>query len=261
MKIDIDFIKRVILSLLWISRNYLRFIYVLNKQFHVKNIKIQDLRNWHGHACYFTANYNKDKVFIKTLKSEFEILQNEQTAINLISHNSDVDYVPKLYLHGQIGGDDFILLEYISGNTLDYHLRNCLNEFNTQDRIEIASQLIGIVEELHDMKVIHRDLRPDNIFITFNNAVKLILIDFSFVIDSDNWNKSPRFHDIQNTKRSMDIRKALGQEYKPEELQWDDAFAIHKILYENNHLFNISNELLKSVKDKIGLEVFTIEDS
>ena len=136
-----------------------------------------------------------------------------------------------------------------------------MSEFNTQDRIEIASQLIGIVEELHDKKVIHRDLRPDNIFLKFNNTVKLVLIDFSFVIDSDNWNKSPRFREIQNTKRSMDIWKALGQEYKPEELQWDDAFAIHKILYENNHLFNISNELLKSVKDKIGLEVFTIEDS
>ena len=40
MKIDIDFIKRVILSLLWISRNYLRFIYVLNKQFHTAIYKV-----------------------------------------------------------------------------------------------------------------------------------------------------------------------------------------------------------------------------
>jgi len=261
MKIDINFIKRIILSLLWICKNYLRFIYVLKNKFHLERIKIQSLKKWHGHACYFTALYKKDKVFIKTLKSDFEILQNEQTAIDLISYNSDMDCVPKLYLNGQIGGDDFIVLEYISGNTLDYHLKNGLKEFNTRDRIDIASQLIRIVEELHEKQIVHRDLRPENIFLTFNNAVKLVLIDFTFVIDSENWNKSHRFQDIQNSKKSMEIWKALGQQYKPEELQWDDAFAIHKILDENIHLFNISNEMLKRVKDKVGLEVFTIEDT
>lgn len=261
MKIDINFFKRVVISFLWVSRNYLRFKHTLKRKYGVGQIKILDFAGWHGRACYFEGVYNKDKVFIKTLGSEFGILQNEQTAINVLTQNAHMKYFPQLYQYGRIGGDDFVVLEYIPGYTLDYHLNNGLKDFNADERLGIADQLIMIMEELHAKKIVHRDLRPDNIIVTMKNGVKLVLIDYSYVMDSDNWNNTPRFRDINQHIQSTEIWNALGQNYKPEALKWDDAYAIHKILNENSFLFNIQDSLLLKVKNKIGLEVFTIEYS
>jgi len=258
---DIDYIKRILLSIRWLFKNYLRFTTTLRKEYDVKRIRIHSFSKWHGHACYFKAHYNGSRVFIKTLKSEFEILQNEDTAIRVLSQNANMQYLPKVFLHGQVGVDDFIMLEDISGNTLDYHLKNRMSEINASERIKIATGLIGILEELHKNQVVHRDLKPDNVFIRLNRGVNLTLIDFTYVVDSTNWSSKPRFRDINHHKHPMDIWKALGEDYKPGKLKWDDAFAIHKILDDNNHLFNLDDELLQGLENKIGLEIFVIKDN
>jgi len=261
MKIDLDFVKRIILSFKWLSLFYFRFRFGIRKNYGVKHIKIHDFLNWHGGACYFTGKFNESRVFIKTLHSKFGILQNEQTAIRLLDQTSIQNHIPQLHIQGQIGRDEFIVLDFIHGNTLNHHLENSLSEIKPQERTELANQLIRILEGIQDVKVVHRDLRPDNIFITDKNGLSLKLIDFSFVIDSINWNKEPRFHDITRNEKAWDIWKALGQVYKPEPLKWDDAYAIHKILSENNHLFNLGDDLLEKVKDKIGNEEFAIDNS
>lgn len=261
MKVDINFIKRVLLSLIWVSRNYLKFKYVLSSKFGITGTKILSLFDWHGGACYFTGIYKESKVFIKSLSSKFGILQNEHTAIQILSYNSTTNYVPQLYFHGQVGGDDFIVVEYISGSTLEYHLKNSLIEFNAHEKAEIANQLIRILEELHSRKVVHRDMRPDNIFLTRNNGLRLILIDFSFAMDSSTWNDKPRFRDIKKCEHSNEIWEALGEDYKPGKLVWDDAYSIYKLLNENKHLFALDERLLQQVKNKIGLEISTIENA
>lgn len=260
MKNDINYIKRVILSLIWVIKNYLRLKYIIKKKYGIKRVHILNFSSWHGGACYFIGEYKESQVFIKTLSSKLNILKNEQIAIQTLSINPISKYTPKLYFHGRIANDDFVAMEYISDKTLDNHLDNGLKDFTALEREEIAIQLTKILDDLHSSRIVHRDLRPDNIFVNNDNGIRLILIDFSFAVDSNTWENTPRLLDIRRSKHSDEIWKALGEEYKPGKLLWDDAFSVHRILNENNHLFELDVKLLNQVKNKIGREVSTIDN-
>lgn len=65
-------------------------------------------------------------------------------------------------------------MERIDGETLGEFLKRIKGKYlNEQFIIQIFYQLVSAVKHCHDNKVIHRDLKPDNIFITNNYQIKL----------------------------------------------------------------------------------------
>lgn len=69
-----------------------------------------------------------------------------------------------------------IILEYVDGITLDKALNNgCINSDNV---IDIATQLIEAVDYIHRKQVLHRDIKPQNVIITHSRS-QVKVIDFS----------------------------------------------------------------------------------
>lgn len=80
----------------------------------------------------------------------------------------------------------FMVTEYISGQTL----RDILNSKRTLDLKEACNYIIQILDaliELHSLGIVHRDIKPQNIYVLFSGIVKVA--DFGVSVFINNRNK------------------------------------------------------------------------
>lgn len=84
---------------------------------------------------------------------------------------------------GEDGGHYFICMEYLEGQTLSRLLRKTIDgSLPLAARLEIACQMLEGISYLHafsdldgtPLGLVHRDISPNNIFITFEGGVKVL---------------------------------------------------------------------------------------
>lgn len=96
---------------------------------------------------------------------------NEASASNRVPHPGTVHALDDGTLVDQT---PFLVLEYLEGENLEQHrLRagGCLSEVTT---FEFADAILSILSAAHGVGVVHRDVKPDNVFITEKGEVKLL---------------------------------------------------------------------------------------
>ena len=70
-------------------------------------------------------------------------------------------------------GTPYLVFEYVDGQTLkDYLIKK--GKLNTKDVINIAASLLNAIAYAHKRGVIHRDLNPSNILITYQDKPRLM---------------------------------------------------------------------------------------
>jgi Tol biopolymer transport system component len=77
-------------------------------------------------------------------------------------------------IHGveESDGRQFLILEYVQGDTLGDRLE--AGPIPVEEALELAMGIASGLEAAHDVGVIHRDLKPDNIKITPEGSVKVL---------------------------------------------------------------------------------------
>ena len=83
----------------------------------------------------------------------------------------------------------YLVMEYCEGTTLDKlrDLSNINGYISEELVIHILTQLLETLKYLHETcKVIHRNIKPDNILLDKNNNVKLLGFRFSAYLDNPN---------------------------------------------------------------------------
>ena len=68
----------------------------------------------------------------------------------------------------------YIVMEYLDGITLAEYLKRSGGTVSYEETASIIRPVIEALGEVHAAGMIHRDISPDNIFITTNNQVKLL---------------------------------------------------------------------------------------
>lgn len=66
-----------------------------------------------------------------------------------------------------------LITEYCEGGSLDKYLANYEGEIPEKEVVDFMAQLCLGLNFLHKQGVIHRDVKPSNIFINGNKRVKL----------------------------------------------------------------------------------------
>ncbi|MDK2793854.1 MAG: eukaryotic-like serine/threonine-protein kinase [Caldanaerobacter sp.] len=115
-------------------------------------------------------------VAIKILRPEFAADENfvkkfkrESQAAASLSHPNIVG----IYDVGQEGDIYYIVMEYVKGRTLKELIRENGGPLEVKRAVEIASQVCRALDHAHKNKIIHRDIKPQNILVTDEDVVKV----------------------------------------------------------------------------------------
>ena len=124
-------------------------------------------------------------VAIKMLKAEHredtEFLrrfEREAKAVITLSH-------PNIVQSYDVGVDEkgvsFIVLEYVHGQTLKDYIKS-KTYLSPKEAVDIAAKVLDALGHAHEMGIIHRDVKPQNVIISDNGLVKLT--DFGIARDA-----------------------------------------------------------------------------
>jgi serine/threonine protein kinase len=95
-------------------------------------------------------------------------LQREAATIALLNHPN----ICTIYEVDEDGGRLFIVMERLEGVNLKTHMAR--KTLETPEILEISLQIVTALEAAHAQGIVHRDIKPGNIFITTNGQVKLL---------------------------------------------------------------------------------------
>jgi serine/threonine-protein kinase len=176
---------------------------------------------------YSPFHIEHKKMFFDNFKEEIKVLHK--------LYHSNIVRVFNYYLYP----DDFtgyILMEFIEGHNIDLFLKNNPDKLN-----DIFKQVIDGFVNLELCKILHRDIRPDNILISNDGLLKIIDFGFSKITDLDtDYNKSISLNWRYNPPK--DFEKNI-YDYKTEIYFVGKLFE--EIITENNFQDFLYKDILK----------------
>jgi len=207
---------RVFSNTLWVIFIYQVFKSCALKSWGVEKLVLFKWKSWHLSCKYFTGEADGVAVFLKT-DNALHLLGNEGRMHECLSEFGAP--IPKYYGTIECIGIRALLLEAISGRGLDEYF-DAKYSLTSEEAKAIAEQLVGIVEILHRAGIVHRDLTPANLLISFTaeNILYVRLIDLTFAVNT-----------TCNAEIDSDLPKwvlnRLGGEYRETNNIWDDAYS------------------------------------
>ncbi len=202
---------------------------MLSEKYNIVNLRLFKFCQWHL-GCKYFIGYQKERnkcVFIKTCSNDGRI-EREIDVFNYLMNSDDsaYKYLPDLICFEKDDKTPFLAVEFIVGVALDEYLSKNSN-IDKREKIilDIINQLIDLALLLNESKIIHRDIRPANIMLR-KNVCQVVLIDFAFAIRAGD----DMFSELSFVTKAPEVLDKLGEEYKPEQYVWDDAYAINLII-------------------------------
>ena len=139
--------------------------------------EIREIIGVGGMAVVYKAYDNIDDriVSVKILKEEFlaneefrRRFKNESKAIAVLSHTNivkvyDVSYGDRL---------QYIVMEYVEGITLKEYIQQ-QGVINHKEAVFFVMQILRALQHAHDKGIVHRDIKPQNILLLENGAIKV----------------------------------------------------------------------------------------
>ena len=118
----------------------------------------------------------------------------------------------------------YIIMEFIDGILLKEYMKQNNGKLDVMTSLEIIGKVISGVEDIHKYGVIHRDISPDNIFLTEGSNVKIF--DFG----------AARFSSVDQEKTAEIVVKqgyTPPEQYRNKSKQgpYTDVYAVGAMLY------------------------------
>lgn len=119
------------------------------------------LLNRHVAVKVLKNEYSTDAEFVKRFRAE------AQSAASLTHPN-----IVSVYDVGEENGINYIVMELLDGDTLKDEIDK-KGKLGNDVTLKYASQIASALEAAHKSKIVHRDIKPQNIVLTSNNIAKV----------------------------------------------------------------------------------------
>ena len=190
-------------------------------------------RRWRGNASGNRDTHAKPFRFgrKKWLADHAEHFKREAKAASLINHPNAIT----IFDFGEDEGILYLAMEYLAGETLRQRLRR-EPAFTIDQALDAFESMAGALGAAHKVGVVHRDLKPDNIFIAkFDAAGEVVkVLDFGLAKLLDPGTSAPEDQLTRpelrlGTPRYMAPEQALG--IQPIDSRCD-VYALGLLLFE-----------------------------
>ena len=146
---------------------------------------------------------------------------NEARHMALFNENPNIVNVLDFF---EANNTAYIVMEYLDGVTLKEYLKSVGGVVEAEIAVNIMIPIVDALLEMHKKKIIHRDISPDNIFITVENKIKLL--DFG----------TARFSSgTEEETREIELKPgyAPAEQYRQKSKQsaFTDVYALGATLY------------------------------
>ncbi|MDQ3244043.1 MAG: serine/threonine-protein kinase, partial [Gemmatimonadota bacterium] len=172
---------------------------------------------------------HRRKVAIKVLRPELAAMLGPQRFLREIEIAASLTHpnVLPLFDSGEVDGVPFYVMPYVPGESLR-GLMNRQKQMPIDEAVRIASQVGSALAFAHGKGVLHRDIKPDNVLLSFGQA---LLADFGIA----------RAIDVSSNERLTMVGIAVGTPayISPEQAAGDpnadersDLYSLGCVLYE-----------------------------
>ena len=212
----------------------------LGKGGFAKVIKVCSLINHRIYAMKIIDLNNNDKFTTNLLDME-KYYNNEIELITKLNHQNIVKYYKSFTENNKI----YIIMEYFDNGDLDNYIKALKEDKNKEENIKkeeiwnIFYQCMSGLNYLHSMGVIHRDISPQNIFMTKNKIIKI-----------GDFGVSAKFKDKEILKKITSLKDTVvgKAEFMAPEVsnkcynEKSDIFSMGCVFYKILFLKNYQNE-------------------
>jgi serine/threonine protein kinase len=139
-------------------------------------------------------------------------------------------HVCTIFEVGDLDGQPFIVMERLEGQTLRVRLARA--KLTTTAIVDIAAQVASALEAAHDRGIVHRDIKPGNIFVTTDGVVKVL--DFGLARQIPHDDAGPGMYGSTIAGRPMGTANYMAPE-RILQLPLDarcDLFSLGVVMYE-----------------------------
>jgi serine/threonine protein kinase len=168
-----------------------------------------------GMAAVFAATHrNGRRVAVKMLHPELGLnpevvarFLREGYAANKVGHPGAV-----AVLDDDVDGEiPFVVMELLLGESVEALWQSKQNRLPVQQVLVIADQLLDVLAAAHKGGIVHRDIKPDNLFLTRDGSLKVLDFGIARVRENTGSVSVTRTGNLYGTPAFMSPEQALGR--------------------------------------------------
>jgi serine/threonine-protein kinase len=167
-------------------------------------------------SVYAATHRNQKRAAVKLLhpglSAEESIRQRflrEGYAANTVAHPGAVRVDDDDILED---GSAFLVMELLTGETLQARWERKGRRIDVRDVLAYADQLLDVLAAAHDKGIVHRDVKPDNLFVTSDGVLKVLDFGIAGLVDvAEGDSRATRMGSVMGTPAFMPPEQARAR--------------------------------------------------